>query len=257
MKIHIYLKQTSHNNPTTPRPIWMNYEKCFKNLLDTIDWNICNLTISFDGELKGHFTEKYIDHYPFKIETTETLKLDPTLYTAWSNSARFMCSVIKQDNIPDDDIIYMVDNDYLHLKHWPEMILDLFNSPSKHQLLVSLYDHLDKYIFTVSDSDISKMNIEKHWGMYNNLTSKVYISNHRHWRVVPSICMAWLMTSKMFNDNYDIFGKGIADNTSCGILGERGYLILSPIPSLATHCTEPFVAPLIDWQKILDETTIL
>jgi hypothetical protein len=242
MFLHIYLRQTSHNNPNPNRPHWFNYEKCFKNLLDTIDFSKCKLTVIFDGDINGHFTQKYQKTHNFSLYEINSHAISDNLKDGWSHSSQLAALKIEKDNIPDEDIIYIVENDYLHLPGWTNCVLDVFNANCKHQMLVGLFDHLDKYVFTHVDRN-------DEWGMYKDLVSKIFVSNTRHWRTVPSICHSWIMSGKSFKENKDVFYSGVADNTGSDMMGKRGYIIITPIPSLANHC-DLFNAPLVNWENV-------
>ena len=56
--IYIFSRTTLKNKLNNLRPNWFNYEKCFANLLNTLNEN-CNLTVMFDGpkeEYEGSYS---------------------------------------------------------------------------------------------------------------------------------------------------------------------------------------------------------
>jgi hypothetical protein len=64
MKIYIYYRHTANNILGKNRPFWFDYEKCFLNLLKTIEgYDNIYLTLSMDGENPLDFTNKYKDKY--------------------------------------------------------------------------------------------------------------------------------------------------------------------------------------------------
>ena len=245
-KIEIYLRQTNHNKISNTRPHWFNYEKTFVNLLNTINYNLASLTIVFDGELKGHFTEKYVDKFPFRIVRIDTSSFIGETYEkncGSSKSGALTAFAIKNDNLSEKSLIYINDNDYLHLPYFCEHALDLINTLEDQNVYISLYDHLDKHIFNKNTDD--------HWGMYKNLTSKIILSNARHYRYVPNITSAWVIPKNLFDRDFSALSIGISDNTHCfNINKEYNTKFLSPIPTLSTHCQLPFLAPLVDWEKL-------
>lgn len=235
-KIHIFLRQTNHNKQNNNRPPWFDYEKCFNNLLKTSNKNFVDITVVFDGDTKNHFINKYSGFELFEINAPA-----PGNFT----SIIKLCEIIKEKNLPETTIIYILENDYIHIPYWDEIVLDLYNLTDGNHYTTT-FDHADKYLFTLDRQD--------EWGMYKNLTSKIYISNYRHWRDIPLACSCYIMSKRIFDEDYDILSQGLADNTTYGIITKRsGRAILSPIPSLSTHAENPFVAPVINWEQIINK----
>jgi hypothetical protein len=102
---------------------------------------------------------------------------------------------------------------------------------------VSLYDHGDKYLLPI----------------YNNLTSKIFTSPTRHWRTTPSTCGSFIITKKLFKSDFDIHTTVSGDhNKFLELNSNRNRAVLTPIPSLSTHCMEGLLSPTINWEKIND-----
>ncbi|MEK6882197.1 MAG: hypothetical protein AABY22_21445, partial [Nanoarchaeota archaeon] len=74
-KIYIYYRQTAHNRISPTRVPWFDYERGFKNLLDTLNSELTSLKVCFDGtaeEYNEHFTKKYQDKYNFQSQLINT-----------------------------------------------------------------------------------------------------------------------------------------------------------------------------------------
>jgi hypothetical protein len=264
-KIHIYLRQFSKNRKNPDRPEWFNYEKTFLNLLITINRNISDLTICFERECDYpfYFTNKYKD-FGFKIKFIDTKNIvrNTQFNEPWSHSVAATSEIIKNDinlgNINDNSLIYILEDDYLHLQNWNEIVLDLFNNFIGKNDYVCLYDHNDKYIFRQNSETITQHNLEKHWGMYKDLKSEIMVSNARHWRNAPNCGLSMIFTKELFLRDFNLWSGGYSD---C----EIGYQLKkihntnfwTPMPSVSTHCINPFIAPLINWEKISEETKII
>jgi hypothetical protein len=224
--IHIFLRQTSHNKINSNRPNWFSYEKCFVNLLDTMDQD-CKLNIVFDGDTVNHFTEKYTSKCN-DIHLINTANGDWDSFFQTTHIVKKYCGQIK-----DNEIIYFLENDYLHVPGWSLKIKEIFSLITKHY--VTLYDHKDKYF----------------QAMYPNLNSQIIATETHHWRTTPSTCGSFCVTKKIFLKDYDIQSTMKDDHNKCIYLTkERGHAFLSPIPSLSTHCDISLLAPCIDWEKI-------
>jgi len=234
--INIFYRTTVRNKINNLRPQWFSYEKCFKNLISTLNTN-CKLTVMFDGteeEYKNYFIKEYKKKFNFDVIFL-TANSD-----AESNHATF--NYIKTLDLKADDLIYVLENDYLHLKDWVFFVDDLY-SLTDGMHYVGLFDHNDKYI--------CQKNVDGELGMYKNLTSKIYATNTRHWRTVPSTCGSFIMTKKLFDQDYDILSLREADNTRFGILTKtKNRILITPIPGLSTHVQKPWMSPCINWEKI-------
>jgi hypothetical protein len=62
--IHIFYRH--YNIETTDdkgRPKWFNFQKCFENLLNTIEGNDVQLHVVMDGDINSNFISKYKDSF--------------------------------------------------------------------------------------------------------------------------------------------------------------------------------------------------
>ena len=223
MKIHIYYRHAS-NCIVRNRPSWFTFKRCWENLLKTINGkdNI-NLTLALDGNIEDDFTKNYQDKF----------KLFPTNYGSSLLSYRDLLKHIQNTKMEKNDLIYFVENDYLHLDNWVDKVIDLFSCYESLNY-VSLYDHNDKYM-----------------PMYDNLASKIITSKTHHWRTTPSTCGTFIITRDMFDQDYDVWESAVGDhNTFMYLNQERQRYVLTPIPGLATHCMEGLLSPTINWETI-------
>jgi hypothetical protein len=226
MKIHIFY---SHYEVTGTdykyRPNWFDYEKCFVNLLDTIEGKDIDLHLVMDGKVENNWIKKYKDRY-----ITHEIIGGNMRDAGW----QMFKLALKLDTIKDNDLIYFLENDYLHVKGWDVKVLDLFQS-FEGMNYVSLYDHGDKY-----------------WHPnYDDLVSKIFCSNTHHWRTMMSTCGSFIVSKKLWKEDCDFHTSLEGDhNKWLAIAKEKGRFLLTPVPGLSTHCMEAFLSPTIDWKKI-------
>ncbi len=225
MKLNIYYRHSSTNNIGRQRPYWFSYENCFKNLLKTIEgYNNIKLTLALDGDINQDFTKNYQDKFT----------LFSTNYQSSLLSYRALLDHIKEQSMESNELIYFLENDYLHVDGWVEKIIELYSTFSNIDY-VSLYDHNDKYFLP----------------MYDDLVSKVIAAFSHHWRTTPSTCGSFIITRKVFDQDYDIWSTTVGDHNTFLYLNEnRSRFVLTPIPGLSTHCMEGLMSPCIDWEKI-------
>lgn len=226
-------------DPYKSRPPWFSYQSCFHNLLSTIRSDPrgeqVRVIILFDGEL-----EDFMQDFSATYHANPSLQLGVQLVKGGSNGASFLIALdlLHKSTIPDTDIIYFLENDYLHQHGWVSKTLELFDS--QHQVdIVSLYDHRDKYEFE----------------MYSDLRSRICITATHHWRTVPSTCGTFLITKGEMMRDYDIWTSNLTDYILFPKLQEeRGRVLLTPIPGLATHCMAGYLSPIIDWQTLAQQS---
>lgn len=234
MTIHIYyrhynIEKTDGRN----RPIWFDYEKCFLNLLDSLEdqFNIpltdVKLNVVYDGEVGNNWIEKLDSQDRFQkyyIKAGNDFK-----------SFQQTCELIKNNPlIQENDLIYFLENDYLHTLDWVSKTKELFTTYSNLNY-VSLYDHNDKY----------------HLPMYDDLVSKVFTTSTHHWRSTPSTCGSFIIRKEIFEQDYDILSTMEGDhNKFLWLNKKRNRFVITPIPGLSTHCMEGLLSPTINWEEL-------
>ena len=225
MKIYIYYRHASENRNNPYRPEWFSYEKCFQNLLKTIDgYDFINLTLSIDGDINQDFIKNYQDKFT----------LFSTNHKSSLLSYRDLLFYIKEQKMESNDLIYFLENDYLHVDNWVNKIIDLYSTFSNLDY-ISLYDHNDKYFLP----------------MYDDLVSKIIATETHHWRTTPSTCGSFIVNRKTFEEDYDIWSTTVGDHNTFLYLNEnKNRFVFTPIPGLSTHCMETLMSPTIDWKEI-------
>ena len=217
---HYNIKGTDNKG----RPLWFDYEKCFQNLLSSIKNQPVRLHVIFDGKIEDNFIWKYKNFYTHHQIDAGTDQISFT--KTWE--------IVNQLDVKDDDLIYFLENDYMHVNGWLNKVLELFQTYNGLDY-VSLYDHNDKYFLP----------------MYDNLTSKVFTSQSHHWRTTPSTCGSFITTKQRFNEDFDILSTMRGDHNKWLWLNEnRNRFVFTPLPGLSTHCMEGLLSPTIKWKEI-------
>jgi len=230
-KLKVFLRQnnTSNLSKHSIRPRWFSYEACYKSIKKSND---IELTVLIDGTEANHH---------FKFNNDKIIEL-----TGGSDAASLLKAFeyIKSLNLDDNDIVYLVEDDYLHAPGWDKILLEVLDDINGIDY-ATLYDHNDKYTFD----------------MYRSLQSSVFYTKSTHWRSTPSTCNTYAGKWKTFKkhwDDYHIkwcmpqYTHGGYDHTKFLKLWENGSNLVSSIPGYSTHCHIPFLSPIIDWEKIND-----
>ncbi len=259
-KINLYLRTCWANKLSSTRPEYFSIDKCFKNLLSTINWDLVNMTVVFNGNVKGNIVEQLQSKYPYKIKEIDTNTYTGKSYESNCPSSKSYCltsQIIKEDNLSEDSLIFVLENDYIFRPvDWATIVLDLYNNYIDENSYLSLFDHPDKFMFSQSDETIKKHNLEPHWKLYRGLKSEIILSSYSHFRETPSITSTWIMPKRLFDRDFTEHSLGVSDNTGCNIWSSKhGTKFYSPIPSINCHCERFFIPPFIPWEFFLEETS--
>jgi len=241
-KLHIFYRHVhvkadlTSRDPNKRRPAWFSHEACFRNLLSTISSDAMSdrvqITIVYDGtpdDFIDDFSSKY---YAYK---DHGIKLQFIIGGSDMNSFKITLYMMRIAEMPKDDLVYILENDYMHYPGWVSKVFEMSNSNVAWDYL-SLYDHRDKY-----DSP-----------MYAPLMTKLFYSQSHHWRIAPSTCASFIMSKNIIDADYEILSSGMTDYYFFGkLIGENKRVLLTPVPGLATHCMEGYLSPIIDWGKLI------
>ena len=225
MKLHIFYRHYNvQGTDNRNRPSWFDYEKCYDNLTSTINFNKnVKINIVYDGKEENWIKKKKFNKF-YEINAREDMK------SFWET-----VKIANTDkSIEDNDLIYFLENDYMHVTGWVEKIFELFQTYTGLDY-VSLYDHNDKYFLP----------------MYDSLTSKIFTSPSHHWRTTPSTCGSFITTKQRLNEDFDILSTMRGDHNKWLWLNEnRNRFVFTPLPGLSTHCMNGLLSPTIKWEDI-------
>ena len=168
-----------------------------------------------------------------------------------SESLRYAHSLVLTRDWDDGDLIYFAEDDYLYRKEALQYLLNASVDINEADYF-TLYDHPDRY---TRKDDV------------RNGLSKVYINRDCHWRTVESTPQSFGVRIKAFKRDAWIHKLGTMFNTPRGremfraVQGIGKYrwkfpkhMLISPIPSLATHMETEFLSKNIDWQEVNDSS---
>jgi hypothetical protein len=146
--------------------------------------------------------------------------------------------------LPDDEIVYFVEDDYFHLPNSRKAI----EEGLQHAHYVTLYDAPDKYVPAkfggnpfIEDDGADD--------------TRVILTPTTHWRITNSTTMTFATrvgTLRADNAIWTQFTDGTHPHDFQAFLALRdfGRVLISPIPSLSTHCEPAWLAPRVDWSKL-------
>jgi hypothetical protein len=146
--------------------------------------------------------------------------------------------------LPDNEVVYFVEDDYFHLDGVRTAILEALERAH----YVSAYDHVDKYI-------PANMGGNPFIGEDAAEETKVFLTKSRHWKLTNSTTLTFATTVGILRED-SVTWRHYTQGTypldfQCFLeLRDKGRTLATPIPSLATHGEMKWAAPLIDWYNI-------
>lgn len=144
----------------------------------------------------------------------------------------------------DDDIIYFVEDDYLHLPNSATILREGMAIAD----YVSLYDHNDKYIpATIGGNSFI--------GMDCGEVTKVFRTASTHWKLTNSTTMTFAVTHEQLKRDdatWQKYTQGSHPNDFQCFLELRalGRSLITPIPGYSTHCEPRWASPGTDWEQV-------
>ena len=190
---------------------------------------------------KSRFISLNVDDFKKDINSKNE-KNEKVTFNQMSNMSNIHQSLILAKE--SDDLIYFVEDDYIHSIHAiKEMIFtyEKLSSMLKTELILCPSDY--PYLYSEIEN------------------AKIFLGNKSHWRSIKETLCTFLMSKKMVEKYWDKltymckfehypFEKPLHN------IYEKEYC-LSPIPSIAIHCTNINsvfgLSPNFDWKKTWDE----
>ena len=214
------------------KPDYINNETCLKNatkVFEDEDWSIIADNISTE-------TNDMIQKYKSR---------DHIYYASIGHGAgTFNLALNEALTYNDDDIVYFIENDYLHKLDAVKILNEGFELGAS---FVALYDHPDKYL------DPSKGGNPYCEG--GGEDTRVYLTDSCHWKITNSTTMTFAAKVSTLKRVESILRKHTSETHPNDFqmfleLRQLGELLITPIPGYATHGERAWLSPLTDWSTV-------
>ena len=215
------------------KPDYINNEVCLKNATETFkdaDWLVIADNVS---EPTKKMIQKYIEE-----------DSDVEYVSVGHGAGTFNLALNEALTLDDDEIIYFIENDYLHKPNSQKILEEGFELGAS---FVSLYDHPDKYLSP-----------EKGGNPYcqgGAEDTRVYLTDSCHWKITNSTTMTFAAKVKTLKRTEEILRKHTNtthpnDFNMFLELREKNELLITPLPGYSTHGETAWLSPLTNWEKI-------
>ncbi len=180
-----------------------------------------------------------------KSEHKEKIAAENNDETFGNLSSLLKCfEIAKKDQ---SDLIYFVEDDYLHYDYSLVDMLDTYERISS--------QHKDEIIVCPSDYPFNYMTNEK---------TNILIGSRQHWRIITKMLCTFMISKKTFLKHIDSFEKTCEKRHDPfeKYLNEilQKEIAISPVMSLAIHLTNVNssygLSPFVDYKKLWDENKV-
>jgi hypothetical protein len=155
-------------------------------------------------------------------ETVELVKSKDVPYevTNLGNAGSLLHTLKKALELPENELVYFVEDDYLHLPISPKLL----EEGARRAEYLTLYDHPDKYTRCYNGGE----------------ESKVIKTESRHWRFTISTCMTFATKVGILREDFEVWQKYTSeshphDHLIFMDLKEKKRRLAVPIPGAACH----------------------
>lgn len=228
--IHLFYRICDFGYPKQ-KPDYITKENCLKNAIISFPLNRVNWHIVADNVCDETYQMilKYVPE-----ELVERVSVG-------HGAGTFRMVYRKALELQDNDLIYFLEDDYLHQPESLDCLIDC--AKCNYEDYITLYDHPDKYDY---------------FGGYSLLFSKreLYFTGSHHWKTTSSTTMTFASFVDVLKRDQKVFMRWTETKHPYDFqlfvelfLFKKARL-LSPIPSLSTHGETQYLAPGIDWESL-------
>ena len=228
-KIKIFYRLSDHGYNKV-KPDYIDNEKCLANFISVFGED--DITIIADN----------VEDKTYEWLYNLNLNVERTNLGSGAQSFNYILKKVLDFN--RNYVVYLVEDDYLHLKDARNILLEGIKTGADY---VSLYDHPDKYI-------------DKEWGGNpfvegGGEETRVIKSDSCHWKLTNSTTMTFASTVDVIKRDKEILDKWTSgtypeDFKMFLELRDNGRSLVTPLPGYSTHGETQWLSPFTDWSKV-------
>lgn len=224
-----YIYRISDAGYNKVKPNYINNENCLRNFVEVFGNDDILIIADNISEDTNNMIQKYVRGS------------DIDYVSVGHGAGTFNIALDMALTFNDDEIVYFVENDYLHLPQSPEIIKEGIGLGAQ---FVSLYDHPDKYI---DGKDGGNPYVEG-----GGEPTRVFLSDSVHWKMTNSTTMTFASKVKTLKRTEKILRKhtsGQHPNDFQMFLELRSMneILITPLPGYSTHGETAWLSPLTEW----------
>lgn len=242
-----------HSLHNAPRPFNLDKRSlikvCFKSMYNSVRDYQFKITIL--GDRLSDEMQDFFRQYPVNL-LNEELGND--------NSIRRQIEIALAS--PEDEWIYFVEDDYLHVPQTFKWIDDFITNRKQYMSTKRLARALRFIRLRLDDRPLiihTPDYPDRYKPKYLRF-SLIFLSKYCHWRQVTNTTFTFMMQGKTVHRYKDILLRSsigaddgyLSRKLFAGLRFGAKALCVSPIPGVSTHMHEEVMTPLVDWARIYD-----
>ena len=225
MKIYYRISDGGYNKV---KPTNVNNKNCLANFCEVFHESIADIIVIADN----------VSDETYTMITEHVHKDNIHQVSIGHGAGTFNLSLNMALLESDDEIIYFVEDDYLHKKDSDKVLLEGFNLGSD---FISLYDHPDKYMEEVNP-----------YVEGGGEATRVFLSNTCHWKLTNSTTMTFASRVSTLRQYENTIRKHTATSHPYDFdmwieLRTHGASLITPLPGYSTHGEVAWLSPLTNW----------
>lgn len=219
------------------KPEYINNQLCLRNALNVFtdaDWIIIADNCSPDT----------IDMIEDETGSVSMKQFELKEVSIGHGAGTFNLALDESLKFDDNEIVYFIENDYLHKSESTKIIQEGFSLGAS---FVALYDHPDKYLDpSAGGNPYCSGGAED---------TRVYLTDSCHWKITNSTTMTFASKVSTLKRTLPVLKKWTSSTHPNDFqmfleLRQQSELLVTPIPGYATHGETRWLTPLTDWSKI-------
>lgn len=240
---HVFYRISDNGHINDMNKLYATKMNCLKNAVNTFCCHNCVFHLFIDKVTNE--TDKQIHKLCDNIDNIVIEYLN-----CGGNSKSFIKILELACNLPDNDFIYFLEDDYIHRSLAYDALKDA--AEWNYTDYITLYDNPDKY----DNSFQCIINpLIKQFGEYTLL----FKTSVCHWKITNSTTMTFGTYADIIKRDKDIIlkycqGSCPGDFQMYIELANSGKYISCSIPGLSTHTIEEAMTPFVDWEKEINIT---
>jgi hypothetical protein len=225
----VFYRMSSNSFPKK-KIAWATKEYCLRNFLTQFPTE--NIVLIADNLDSGLY--QFVRQFGFYR----------TEKTSFGNAKSFRYVLQEAITFPDSELVYFVEDDYLH-RDGSKLALEEAMQVSSY---ATLYDHPDKYV-NFTDGGPNPFIAD------GGEVTRLILTKSSHWKMTNSTTMTFATTVRTLKEDYDIFNVHTQEdcptdfNLFCD-LRHAGRRLVSSVPGLSTHVEIDNLSPIIRWEKV-------
>jgi len=250
-EVIIIYRISDHSHTEKIKPSYASKENCLRTLVREFGNHNLHIICDNVSEQTFNMCKKYSEN----IELTNNGNTGAFLYS-WNKAFELT------KTMPEDSIVYLVEDDYIHCRGAKKILLEAFND--LHAPYATLYDHPDKYQdnkdprfkWGHGQIDIDDNGIRKPLNVYvSGEETVVYASKSCHWKLTSSTTMTFATTVGNIRDDKDDManlhtGKHLPmGGATFKMLAGKGKGLISSIPAYSGHGEERWLPYFRNWEE--------